>query len=87
VIPLNIEPENYLRLVAELRQTGLVVELELRKRGVGKSLAWAENMGASHAIIIGPRDLESGQVAIKNLKSGEQSEVANNCEAILAEIL
>ena len=87
VIPLNIEPENYLGLVAELRQAGLVVEMELRQRGVGKSLAWAENMGASHAIIIGARDLESGQITIKNLKSGEQSEIANNYETILAEIL
>ena len=86
VIPLNIEPENYLGLVAELREAGLVVEMELRQRGVGKSLAWAENMGATHAIIIGQRDLDSGQVAIKNLKTGDQTDVGNDCQAILAEI-
>ena len=84
---VELEPENYLGLVAQLREAGLAVEMELRQRGVGKSLAWAENMGATHAIIIGQRDLESGQVAIKHLKTGEQTDVGNNCEAILAEIL
>ena len=87
VIPLNIEPENYLSLVADLRASGLVVELELRSRGVGKSLAWAENMGATHAIIIGQRDLDSGQITIKDLSTGEQTTAENNPQAILDNIL
>jgi histidyl-tRNA synthetase len=87
VIPLNIEPENYLSLVADLRASGLVVELELRSRGVGKSLAWAENMGATHAIIIGQRDLDSGQITIKDLSTGEQTTTENNPQAILDNIL
>ena len=86
VIPLNIDTELVLPLVHELRENGLTVELELRPRKVGKSLAWADNMGAPHAIIIGPRDLDSGEVALKNLNPGEQVTVENNAAAILSSI-
>mgnify|MGYP001288327941 CR=1 FL=1 len=87
VIPLNIDAEIILPLIHELREKGLAVELELRPRKLGKSLTWADNMGATHAIIVGQRDLESGEVALKNLSTGEQITVANNVDSIFSEIV
>ncbi len=73
MIPFNIDPQHVLALTAGLRKAGYRVDLELRGRKIGKAMSWANSIGATHCIVVGPQDLEQGQVTVKNLKTGEQN--------------
>ena len=83
VVPFNIEPNNVLPLVAELRNSGQRVELELKGRKIGKAFSWADGIGADYVVIIGPKDLESGQASVKRLSDGHQFSVDLRAESII----
>lgn len=83
VVPFNIEPDTVLPLVANLRNSGQRVELELKGRKIGKAFSWADGIGADYVVIIGPKDLESGQASVKRLSDGKQFSVDLNTESIL----
>jgi len=82
-IPFNIDVSQVLPLVGELRAKGQRVELELRGRKIGKAMNWANGIGATTTMVVGPRDLEQGQCMLKNLLTGEQLAVALSAEAII----
>ncbi len=82
VIPFKVDVSQVLTIVSELRATGQPVLLELRERNIGKSMAWANNTGAQLAMVVGPRDIESGQVTIKRLSDGAQANCEMSAEAI-----
>jgi histidyl-tRNA synthetase len=82
VIPFKIEANAILPLVANLRAAGERVLLELRSRNLGRSMGWADSAGAAFALIIGPRDLDAGQVTLKRLSDAEQVECELSAEAI-----
>ena len=58
------------------------VELDLRKKNIAKSVAWADKNGFSSVVIIGPQDLENNQCTVKNITSGEQKTVDLNSTSI-----
>jgi len=82
VIPFKVDVSQVLTIVSELRATGQPVLLELRERNIGKSMAWANNTGAQLAMVVGPRDIESGQVTIKRLSDGALANCEMSAEAI-----
>ena len=84
MIPFNIDSSQVLDLVREFRQSGIRVEIELRSRKIGKAMGWADSIGASHALVVGPRDLEQGQAIVKRLSDGEQLPVALDSDSILS---
>jgi len=75
VIPFNVDAMAVLPLVADLRRAGVRVELELRGRKIGKALGWADSVGCTHAMIVGPNELDDKKAKVKHLASGEQTEV------------
>ena len=84
MIPFNIDSSEILGLVRELRHSGVRVEIELRSRKIGKAMGWADSIGATYALVIGPRDLEQGQATVKRLADGEQRPVSLTTESILS---
>lgn len=82
VVPFRIEATAVLGLVAELRRRGLPVDLELRGRSIGKAFGWADGIGASHVLVVGPRDLEAGTGSLKRLSDGQQQDVALEADAV-----
>ena len=67
---------NSLRLAAELRQAGLKTAVYPEPTKLGKQFKYADRMGVRVAAILGPDELATGQVAIKDLKLGAQQSVA-----------
>ncbi|MEQ8350726.1 MAG: histidine--tRNA ligase [Leptospiraceae bacterium] len=64
------------KVAARLRDAGVQVELALDgKRKLGKQFDLAEKKGHSHAGVMGPEELEKGQLRIKNLKTGAQQDL------------
>ena len=84
VIPFNIDTQAILHVVAQLRNAGQLVELELRGRKIGKAFNWADKIGAQYTLVIGPRDLEAGTAMLKNLKTGNEQAVELDATSIIS---
>ena len=65
-----------LPLVAKMRAAGLNVETDLRGRGLKTMMKHAASLGARHTVIIGRRDYDQGVATVRDMESGEQTEVA-----------
>jgi len=65
------------RLLAELRRAAIAVDMAYRGN-MKKRLGRANDAGAAYALIIGDVELDSGELQLKDLKSGEQRSVAFN---------
>ena len=86
VIPFNVDAQAVLQVVRQLRDSGQLVELELRGRKIGKAFTWADKIGATYTLIVGPRDLESGTGMLKNLKTGIEQAVDFDAATIIANL-
>lgn len=64
-------------LATRLRREGAIpTDLYVADGRVGKQLRYADRRGARFALIRGDREVEAGVVAVKELATGEQTEVA-----------
>ena len=64
-----------LRLLRSLRAAGIAADMDFTSRAVKSQFKLADRAQATHALVIGQRELESGVVAVKDLATGEQREV------------
>jgi histidyl-tRNA synthetase len=58
-------------LVKKLRETGHSAETDVIGRGVKAQMKYADKIGAVYAGIIGENELATGQIKLKNMKTGE----------------
>ena len=65
-----------LGLARQMRERGLAVDVDTMGRGLGKALTHAGKLGARNALIVGDKGLAAGTVTIRDLSSGEQTDVA-----------
>ncbi|RLF34058.1 MAG: histidine--tRNA ligase [Thermoplasmata archaeon] len=73
VIPVNREMvKKTLEITQLLREKGLSVDVDLLRRGLSKSLKYANSLNAWKAVIVGPDELKKNAVTLRDLKSGEQ---------------
>ena len=63
------------RTVHQLRREGLHVAHDLKGRSLKSQMKEANRQNATHTIIIGGNELESGAAQVKHMASGEQVEV------------
>lgn len=59
-------------VLPKLLADGKKVDAPFGKEGVGNQLGQASKVGAMQAIIVGQQEVESGQVVVKDLASGDQ---------------
>ncbi|MEX2586496.1 MAG: histidine--tRNA ligase [Actinomycetota bacterium] len=60
---------------AGLRQQGYSTDLDFAGRGMKGQFKAADRLGAKWAVVIGPQELESGNLTVRNMVTGEQDEV------------
>jgi histidyl-tRNA synthetase len=65
-----------LGIAHRLRESGKSVAYVLSERGVAKQMKVAAKEGARRVLIVGPEELARDSVLVKDMVSGEQSEVA-----------
>jgi histidyl-tRNA synthetase len=72
VAPINEEmiPEA-LKIAAQLRQK-YSVDIDLMRRKIGKQFEYANSIGAKKVIVIGPEELKSKKLTIKDMKTGKE---------------
>jgi len=76
VVPLGAEAKRIaVRLVGQLREAGIAADTVYGDRGLKGAMKAADRSGASHAVVIGERDLAEGVGQLRDLRSGEQTAV------------
>lgn len=64
-----------LKIAQELRGRGLRADMDLMGRKLAKALAHADSKGAKKVVIVGTKDLERGEVTVRDMKTGLQANV------------
>lgn len=67
-----------LQLATKLREAGLNVVVYPEATKLGKQFKYADRIGIRVTLVLGPEEVEKGQVSVKNLKSGEQTVVSQD---------
>lgn len=76
IIPLSDENISYsYDVLSTLREAKIKADIDLKDRSIGKALGYADKTGFKYSIIIGEDEVEKGEVALKDMKSGEQENV------------
>jgi histidyl-tRNA synthetase len=66
------------KLASQLRRAGLNVVCYPETTKLQKQFKYADRIGAKATLVLGPDEMEKGQVAVKNLVNGEQVSVARD---------
>ncbi|WP_256391812.1 histidine--tRNA ligase [Natronoarchaeum rubrum] len=61
------------RIARDLRASGNVVETDVSDRSFGAQMNYADSINADTVVIAGERDLENGEVTVKDMESGDQT--------------
>lgn len=64
------------QLVNEVRGSGVIVETDYMDRSVKAQMKYANKLGANYTVIIGSQELEENKARVKEMESGEQTELA-----------
>ena len=79
IIPVNEDMiAKSLEIAQILRNKGISADIDLLRRGIGKSLKYAASIDSEKAIIIGPKELEENSITIKDLETGKQETIKIN---------
>ncbi len=69
------------KIVQKLRGANVSTEYDLKRRALQKQLEYANALGARVAVIVGPRELREGKVRLRDMKTGEERDVAQSSVA------
>ncbi len=74
IIPVNDQMRlDAFRIAAILRGQGIISEVDLMRRSLSKNFKYADSIRASYAILVGEKEMSQGSVALRDMKSGEQT--------------
>ena len=68
--------EKTVETVTRLREEGFYVEYDLVGRGLKAQMKYADKIKAKFVIVIGDSELESGSAKLKNMATGEQTDIS-----------
>lgn len=79
-------------MIEELRQAGYATDRAYDERSLKAQMKAADRSGARLALLVGPEELDAGEVTVRDLRSGEydaaQTRVARGeLDAVLARLL
>ena len=63
-------------LVKGLRDEGYRAEWDVMGRGVKAQMKYANKIGSAFSMILGDNELSEGRAKLKNMKSGEETEIS-----------
>ncbi|NNH71551.1 histidine--tRNA ligase [Nocardia uniformis] len=71
----DLAKQHLVVLAAQLRAAGIRTDLAYGGRGVKGAMKAADRSGARFAIVLGDREVTEGEIALKDLRNGEQRQV------------
>lgn len=75
------------KLIYDLRIMGVCAERDIVGRGLKPQMKYADKIGAKYSVVIGDGEIETGVVRIKNMATGEQTEINLSAEEIANKVL
>lgn len=76
VIPVTEElVPKAIEILQNLRKNDVLADIDLLRRGIGKSLKYASSIDVKKAVIVGSKELEDNSVTVRNMQSGEQKTI------------
>lgn len=75
VIPFKGTEDRSVGILRALRKAGVSADHDLSGRNLSKNLKYAASIKAAYAILVGQKELDKGVVTVRDLDSGEQTEV------------
>jgi len=66
------------KLCYELRKAGISVEIDHMMRGLKPQMKYSNKIGARYTLVIGDSEIETGEIRLKNMETGEQTELKLN---------
>jgi len=76
VIPVNKDmAKNALEITEILRNENITTDVDLLSRGIGKSMKYASSINAKKVVIVGPDEIETQSVTVRNMESGKQEKI------------
>ncbi len=79
VLIINFDAENlsaYMQILAQLRNAGVSAELYPEPSKVKKQFDYANKKNIAHVLLLGSEELASGKPALKNMLTGEQTNLS-----------
>lgn len=77
IIPVTPDMiKHALELAYQCRNKGLITDIDLLQRGIGKALKHANAKHSTHALIVGPDEYAENKVTIRDMTSGSQQQIA-----------
>jgi len=74
------------RLAHGLRQLGISAERDTLFRSVKAQMKYADKLGARYTVVIGDEELKNGRANLRDMATGEQTEIELTAEAIARQI-
>ena len=71
------------KLVQELRDQGIYVEKDVTGKSLKAQLKYADKQNSKYVLVLGEEEIEHKQVRIKNMKTGEETQVRLETDALL----
>ena len=71
-------------LACVLRTAGLYVEFDVVGRGLKAQMKYANKLGARYSMVLGDNEIAEGKAQLKNMFSGEQSEISLDPDDFIA---
>lgn len=71
----QIDPEGKkysLKVARRLRETGVIVDVNVMDRGISKQLDYASKMGYEYSIIVGENESKNNTITVKSMLTGKQ---------------
>lgn len=65
-----------LSMTAAAREEGFFVEYDLVERGLKPQMKYADKIGARFVIVLGDNEIDSGAAKLKNMATGEQTDIS-----------
>ena len=62
-------------IIKAVRYCGLIAETDIVGRGLRAQMKYADKIGAKFSMVLGDNEIEQGKAVIKNMSSGEQTEI------------
>ena len=67
------------RLCKDLIAAGIPTEFDLMRRSLSKELDYANAKGIPFVIVLGDKEIKSGKIKLRNMKTGEEHEINLSC--------
>jgi histidyl-tRNA synthetase len=73
IAPINEKMIPHALKIAHQLRAKYAVDVDLMRRKVGKQFDYANTIGAKHVLVVGPKEVKTKKVTIKDMKTGKEN--------------